>query len=75
MEVSSRNELKKFKVIKLDMVSVPDDTIHRSVVYRFKTLQMVVQSLETRTLDVVRTVRQSNPSLGMTIASHLSKQK
>lgn len=69
MEVHTRNELRQFRAIGIDFASVPDETLHANIAFRFKRLQAGVELLETRLEGVLGAVRASAPNLALALSA------
>jgi hypothetical protein len=71
LEVQTKNEMRRFVLISLDFVAVPDELVKSSVAYRFSVMKAKKDLLEGRLVDMVRVIKRSNPSLGLMVINSL----
>ncbi len=74
LEVQTKNEMRKFMLISIDFVALPDNLVKTSIAYRFSVMKARKDLLEGRLIDVVKVVKRSNPSLGLTITNYLQSK-
>ena len=65
MEIYTKNEFKRFIIISLEFVALPDAAIRSSIAFRYSAMRSKVDILESRVVDVVELVKRKNPSLGV----------
>ena len=65
MEIYTKNEFKRFLIISLEFVVLPDAVIKSSIAYRYSAMRSKVDILEARVGDVMELVKRKNPSLGV----------
>ena len=71
LEVQTKNEMRKFVLISLDFVAVPDDLVKSSIAYRFSVTKAKNDLLEGRLVDMIKVIKRSNPSLGLMVTNYL----
>ena len=74
LEVQTKNEMRKFTLLNLEFVAVPEDIVKTSIAYRYSVLKAKNDLLEGRLVDVVKVVKRSNPSLGLLITNYLQNK-
>ena len=64
LEIHTISGFKKFMIVSLDFVVLPDPALKSSVAFRFSSIKSKVGILEARTMDVIDITSKKNPSLG-----------